>query len=140
MKNLNDSYSSSQRHLDIQDKKARQSDRRFVAGNAKSAFSILGIVFLLIFGAVLIRRFSDNDTIPTFESLLSFLTTIKSFKIPFVDFATVGFFASDWGLLNVLRDFFAGFSNLFNVIIFLLNGIIILCQYTVIFLRWFFVF
>ena len=133
-------YENSELHKTIKEKKAIQSDRRFVAGELKTGFSILGIVFLLILCAVLIRRFNYKNDIPTFEGLLTYLTQTQVYNFPFVDFASFGGFANDWGILNVLRNFLANFANLINVVIFLVNGLMTIVQYVLILMRWLFVF
>lgn len=120
---------------------ARQKSRKIVQSrfdDLRRGFSILGIVFLLILCAVLIRRFNNSDDIPTFESLLHFLTEMPAPSIPFLSFSPSSF--GDWGAFNFLRDFFATFSQVINVLIFLVNGLIVLVNYVIVFMRWLFVF
>lgn len=137
MSNRN-TYKDTDFHKSIEEKKLIRSDRRFVFGELKTGFSIVGIVFLLILVAVLIRRFNNSTDIPTFESLLTFLSEMPVPIIPFLSFSPTIF--GDWGAFNFLRDFFANFSQIINVLIFLINGVLVLVNYIIVLMRWLFVF
>lgn len=110
-----------------------------VRESPRLGFSILGLIFVVLILAVLIRRFNNSDDIPTFTSLLEFLSNIKTVEIPFLKFNPVTDLG-DWGLFNFLRDFIASVSQIVNVGVFMCNGIIALIQYIVVFCQWLFVF
>lgn len=109
-----------------------------VLESPRLGFSILGLIFVVLILAVLIRRFNNSEDIPTFTSLLEFLSNIKSFEIPFTHFEL--FNLPDWGIFNFLRDFIMVIGQIVNVGIFICNGIIALIQYIVVFCQWLFVF
>lgn len=109
-----------------------------VRESPRLGFSILGLIFVVLILAVLIRRFNNSDDIPTFTSLLEFLSNIKTFEIPFLSFSPVSF--GDWGIFNFLRDFIASISQIVNVGVFICNGLVVLIQYIIVFCQWLFVF
>lgn len=98
---------------------------------------ILSLVFLILLAVMIFRKFTGNNNTPTFTSFLDMLTNIETPTIPFVNysFTTLG----DWGVFNWLRDFLNVFVDLFNVILFLVNGIISLFQYVTNFILWLYV-
>lgn len=104
------------------------------SGVPRGIFSLVVCVLLV---AVLIRKFTGNNTVPTFTSFLEFLTNIDTPTIPFLDVTRVSF--PDWGVFNFLRDFFIFFVDLGNVILFLINGIWIVINYVLVLFRWLFV-
>ena len=98
---------------------------------------ILSLVFSILLLVMIFRKFTGNSNTPTFTSFLDMLTNVKTPSIPFVNysFSALG----DWGVFNFLRDFLNVFVDLFNVILFLVNGIMSLFQYVVSFLGWLYV-
>lgn len=108
-----------------------------VRERAKMGFSLLSLVVCVLLVAVLIRKFTGNNTLPTFTSFLEFLTNIDTPTIPFLNVTPVSL--GDWGAFNFLRDFIIIFVDLGNVILFLINGIWIIINYVLVFFRWLFV-
>lgn len=98
---------------------------------------ILSLIFSILLLVMIFRKFTGNNTTPTFTSFLEMLTNVKTPSIPFVNysFSSLG----DWGVFNFLRDFLNVFVDLFNVILFLVNGIMSLFQYVVSFVSWLYV-
>lgn len=98
---------------------------------------ILSLIFCILLIVMIFRKFTGNNNTPTFTSFLDMLTNVKTPSIPFVNFSfTV---LGDWGVFNFLRDFLNVFVDLFNVILFLVNGIISLFQYVTSFITWLYV-
>lgn len=98
---------------------------------------ILSLVFLILLAVMIFRKFTGNNNIPTFTSFLEMLTNIETPTIPFVNYSFTSL--GDWGVFNWLRDFLNVFVDLFNVILFLVNGIISLFQYVTNFIMWLYV-
>ena len=108
-----------------------------VRERAKTGLSLLSLVVCVLLVAMLIRKFTGNNTVPTFTSFLEFLTNINTPTIPFLNVAPVSL--GDWGAFNFIRDSILIFVDLGNVILFLINGIWIIINYVLVFFRWLFV-
>lgn len=104
----------------------------------KVSISLLSLIFMVLVVVMLFRKFTGNNTIPTFTSFLEMLTSIKTPTIPFSDFSFTTI-ASDWGIFNGFKSFLNMFVSLFNVLIFLANGLMTLGSYIYFFVRWLFV-
>ena len=108
------------------------------ATRAKTGLSLLSLVVCVLLVAMLIRKFTGNNTVPSFTSLLEFLSSVKAPTIPFLK----GFSLSpldEWAIMDGLRVFLNSFVDLFNVVIFIFNGILSVITYVVIFFQWLFV-
>ena len=127
-------------HYDPTGQKA-VSERNLLRGQrrqeARTGFSILGIVFMLILMAALLRKLSGGSSIPTFTSFLEMLTSVPDISIPFINAGIIQQLG-DWGIFNFLRDFLNIFIDLLNIVVFLCNGFIQINLYVIYFVRWFF--
>lgn len=121
-------------NIPTKEERARNS---VVRERAKTGFSLLSLVVCVLLVAMLIRKFTGNNTVPTFTSFLEFLTNIDTPTIPFLNVTPVSL--GDWGVFNFLRDFIIIFVDLGNVILFLVNGMWIIINYVFVFFRWLFV-
>lgn len=106
-------------------------------GKLRTVNSLLILVFCILLVFLLFRKFMGNSNIPTFSSFLEMLTTVKTPEVPFVSFSFTSITAS-WGVFDFLKDFLNLFVDAFNVILFLINGLISLASYVMFFCRWLF--
>lgn len=103
------------------------------------SYNILNLIFVLFMFMVIGRIFSTGNItdVITFKSFLEFLQTVPTLEIPFVSFREHMF---------VLPEFFSWLqapleisSGIFNVFIFLFNGLLQVVLFFVWFLGWVFV-
>lgn len=104
----------------------------------KVVMSLFSLILMVLIVAMLFRKFVGSKSIPTFTSFLELLTTVKTPSIPFSDFSFTAI-ASDGGIFDFLKNFLNMFVALFNVIVFLANGLMSLGSYVYFFVRWLFV-
>ncbi len=134
-----DFHSGNVHKEDFPDSRNRSYERRgeFEKKSSGVPLGIFSLVVCVFLVAVLIRKFTGNNIIPTFTSFLEFLTNIETPTIPFLNVTPVSL--GDWGVFNFLRDFIIIFVDLGNVILFFINGIWIVINYVLVFFRWLFV-
>lgn len=112
------------------EKRALRSER---VGQAVSIFGIITAILLI----VAVFRMLNGSSIPTFESFLDMLINLETVDIGFINNSVI--VLEDWGFWNFIRNFLAFFIDIFNVIIFVFNGLINLVIYAYSILRWIFV-
>lgn len=112
----------------------RVSSEKVSSGVPRGIFTIIICVLLI---AMLIRKLTGNNAVPTFTSFLEFLSLVDVPTIPFINFSSVSL--GDWGFFNFLRDFFNIFVDLGNVVLFLINGMWSVINYIMVLFRWLFV-
>lgn len=105
--------------------------------NHHALMSILGIVFLILLLAVLIRRFKGVGSYPTFTGFLEYFTSIQPPEIPFTSLTVTDL--GDWGWFNFFREFVMSFMSILDVLIFFVNGLLSVITYVALFFTWLFV-
>lgn len=110
-----------------------RSDR--INGTINFGVRIIGLVFtlLLLFSIV---RLSVNGQVPSFTNLLNLFSTMKPVTVPFISAPSI--VLGEWVILDFIRQFLEFFVNIFNVIIFMFNGLLSIVQYCLVFLRYMF--
>ena len=105
----------------------------------RSISKIIGIVFFILLTALLLRKlFGGADySLPTFSSLFEKLSTADKSSIPFID--SVYVVLGDWGVFNFLKSFVSFFIDIFNVLIFVFNGLLSVIKYITWFITWLFI-
>ena len=130
-----------------------KSRRQYIA---RTTFGILGIVFGFLLITLLVSYVSGNRKVPTFTSLLQFLSSFSPAQIPFIDISNIAeqsWIVTVWesfdflGItfpafvlnFNFLRNIFRPLLSLVNTLLFFINGISSCIQYIMLFIRWIFI-
>lgn len=107
--------------------------------SSSSSYNILNLIFVLFLFIVVGRMFSTGNItdIISFKSFLEFLQTVPTFELPFTSFQEHMLVLPEF--LFWLQYFLNFFGGIYNVAIFLFNGLIQVVQFFVWFLGWIFV-
>lgn len=102
-----------------------------------SAFTkVLGVVFCIML-IIMIIRITQGNQPPTFTGLLEKLSTAPVPTIPFINSSSITI-GNGGTLFGWLTDFLRLFVDMFNVIIFLINGFMSILTYVLWLLQWIF--
>lgn len=117
----------------------------FGRGMVSSTYSTGGlfvlIVCMLLF-VCLVRMVTGAQNQPTFESFIEFMTSTPHggafglSSLPYISFDMNSFLGGQWIILDEFRQFLAMFISIFNVLIFIFNGIAGALLYVSNFFRW----
>lgn len=125
-----------------------KADERSLSSAAKSVnvdhkkswgafIKILGFLVVLMLAVYIIQSAQGTATPKTFTSFLEYFTTNTSdIQIPFITVPSLQI--ADWGVFNAIREFILLQIKLFNVLIFVVNGVINLVSYITFVFQWIF--
>lgn len=98
---------------------------------------ILGFLVILLLAVYVIQSAQGTATPKTFTSFLEYFTTnTPDIQIPFITVPSLQI--ADWGVFNAIREFVLLNIKLFNVLIFVVNGLINLVSYIALVFQWIF--